>query len=513
MKRKEAILPTLEFGDLENRSSSTFLFEDFANQRFLIGYCRKEKKTWIFANKLYPVRIRKGKSPGINLQNKDYKNVNFLILHVGKTKNAYTIVPVVDIRSYSKEDLSQLGYPKASHDYLGYTFGEPMIFERLDVQKLLQQINDPYYTPRLFVGQTICNRFIYSVKNKERLELINKLVTSIDILEDNIFSLDEQGVILETLLRDQTKESDSPNKKNHHHIIWATDNYRRRGEGYRVTDEISVAAITKHLGRVIRPRALKSTEEKLRRIKQKAEVFTPSWVCNYQNNLVDEAWFGRKDVFNHESEDHQWAPVMEPIEFPKDKTWQDYISERRIEICCGEAPYLVSRYDTTTGEFISNLYQRVGLLDRKLRIVNEHATTVEEWKLLAQKAIRSIYAFEWQGDSLLIARENILISYIEYYCAFCEQHDFAIEFNTQSLQCVAEWISWNVWQMDGIKYIIPYSDSTQYEPVQTDIFGETQAPKAPQVKSGIKTKITLWSSSGRQRGSKITTFEEIVNKQ
>ena len=27
-------------------------------------------------------------------------------------------------------------------------------------------------------------------------------------------------------------------------------------------------------------------------IRGKAEVFTPSWVCNCQNNLVDDAWFG-----------------------------------------------------------------------------------------------------------------------------------------------------------------------------------------------------------------------------
>ena len=29
-------------------------------------------------------------------------------------------------------------------------------------------------------------------------------------------------------------------------------------------------------------------------------MFTPSWVCNAQNNLIDDAWFGRKGVFNEE---------------------------------------------------------------------------------------------------------------------------------------------------------------------------------------------------------------------
>ena len=40
----------------------------------------------------------------------------------------------------------------------------------------------------------------------------------------------------------------------------------------------------------------------------------------------------------------------------------------RLEMTCGEAPYLVSLYDTTSGERIPTR-QRIGLLDRKLRVV------------------------------------------------------------------------------------------------------------------------------------------------
>ena len=45
------------------------------------------------------------------------------------------------------------------------------------------------------------------------------------------------------------------------------------------------------------------------------------------------------------------------------------------------SPYLVSRYDTTTGESIP-IYKRIGLLDRKLRIINENTTTFNEWYYL-----------------------------------------------------------------------------------------------------------------------------------
>lgn len=61
------------------------------------------------------------------------------------------------------------------------------------------------------------------------------------------------------------------------------------------------------------PRVLKDKQLQADRTKDKAEVFTPSWVCNAQNNLIDEAWFGRKDVFNTEilKEDgaHTWIPT------------------------------------------------------------------------------------------------------------------------------------------------------------------------------------------------------------
>ena len=43
--------------------------------------------------------------------------------------------------------------------------------------------------------------------------------------------------------------------------------------------------------------------------------------------------------------------------------------DNRMEITCGEAPYLVSRYDTTTGEPIP-IGRRIGLLDRKLCVIN-----------------------------------------------------------------------------------------------------------------------------------------------
>lgn len=47
----------------------------------------------------------------------------------------------------------------------------------------------------------------------------------------------------------------------------------------------------------ILPRVKKSAEEQLSRTRDKAEVFTLSWICAIQNNQIDEAWFGWADPF------------------------------------------------------------------------------------------------------------------------------------------------------------------------------------------------------------------------
>ena len=269
----------------------------------------------------------------------------------------------------------------------------------------------------------------------------------VDIQEDRINQLSPE--LLSTLLKDHTMSTEDTQRN----IFWATQDYESLGEGYEYHSPILPHLITGHNGRVIMPRILKSRDTQTARSREMAEVFTPSWICNAQNNLIDEAWFGRKEVFNveftNEDGQHSWTASAEKIVFPDGKTWKDYIRDTRLEITCGEAPYIVSRYDTTTGQAIP-IGQRIGLLDRKLRVVSENTDTTGEWLDWAQIAYKSIYAYEWQGDSLLIAREAMLISFIEYYEA-----KFGKRPMLKSINYIAYIISWNVWQMDGLKGVVP----------------------------------------------------------
>lgn len=284
----------------------------------------------------------------------------------------------------------------------------------------------------------------------------------IDILKDDIFQLSPE--LLNTLLKDHTTSEDGIQRN----IFWATSDYEYLGEGYQYDSFILPHLITGDNGHVVMPRVLKSRVTQTARSREMAEVFTPSWICNVQNNLIDEAWFGRKNVFNVETTaddgSNTWQANEEKITFPEGKTWKDYVRENRMEITCGEAPYLVSRHDTTTGDFIP-VEKRIGLLDRKLRVVSENTTTSGEWLEAAQDAYKSIYAYEWQGDSLLLAREALLFSFIEYY-----RNKFGKDPQLKSVNYIAYIISWNVWQMDGLKGVVPNSCGERTW-TKTDLFG------------------------------------------
>lgn len=262
----------------------------------------------------------------------------------------------------------------------------------------------------------------------------------IDILEQELVNISEE--LFNILLKDRTTQKN---------ICWATDYYISRGIAYYPQEPIIKDLIAGQNTKVIRPRVAKIFEEKNKRTKEKAEVFTPSWLCNEQNNLIDEAWFGRKNVFNI-SKNKSWITNKELISFPIEKNWKNYVDARRLEISCGEAPYIVSRYDTVTGREIP-LEERIGLLDRKLRIVNENTTEEEEWFKWTKRAYESIYGYEYQGDSLLIARENLFYTFIENM-----EYKFSHKPTEKQMKIIARIISWNIWQMDGITMTVPYSE-------------------------------------------------------
>lgn len=249
---------------------------------------------------------------------------------------------------------------------------------------------------------------------------MNVSSSDIDISES---ILRRSGDLLDILLIDRTT------KKN---IIWATDSYEKLGNKFSPIKRITPALVTGKYSMIIQPRAAKSLAEQRRRTKDKAEVFTPLKTVDQINKEVDRSGQNR---------------------LPNKKKWQEYVRELKLEITCGEAPFIVSRYNPTAStRKLIKLDSRVGFLDRKLKIVSEYCQKKDDWLFWAKEAFKASYGYEWQGDNVLLARENLLFTFIDYYKA-----QFKRLPTLRVQEEFAEIVSWNIFQMDGLKYIVPMS--------------------------------------------------------
>lgn len=256
------------------------------------------------------------------------------------------------------------------------------------------------------------------------IETNNKTEGMIDILENSI--REQMPQILDILLVDRTSSTEKKQKN----IIWANDNYKQYDpKSYGATEQIKPELVTGYMDHIIMPRALKNVKLQKLRTKEKAEVFTPTWIVKKQNDEVDKNY------------------LDDDLEMYVNRTW--------LEITCGEAPYMASRYDMETGEYI-DLNNRVGFVDRKLKRINSEIDDKAEWQRLVELAYKASYGFEWSGDSLLLARENLLYTYRDYYVDKWHEEPIIGLFEE-----IATIISYNVFQMDGLKYIIPLSEKKE----------------------------------------------------
>lgn len=280
---------------------------------------------------------------------------------------------------------------------------------------------------------------------------------------------------LSILLKDKTTEKN---------IIWATDSYAKYGTQCEDDKQMTVGTLTGMNSILLQPRIFKTLDQQQERTKSKAEVFTPAWICNKMNNYCDEDWFGRKNVFNKEI-DQAWETNLEKVKFKNEKDWKKYVDSRRLEITCGEAPFLVSRYDASTGNIIP-VENRIGVLDRKLRIINENAIDEKEWLKWTIRAFQSVYGYEYQGDNLLIGRINLLMTFVDNL-----DFKWHREPTIKELKKIANIIAWNLWQMDGLSGTVPLGIPRE-ENKQLTIFELMGEESAENEKETPKCKIYDW---------------------
>ena len=303
-------------------------------------------------------------------------------------------------------------------------------------------------------------------------------IKSIDIQENYLSKKDN---LLELLLQDKTTSKN---------ILWATDSYESYGELFAPISHITTDLVTGKYGALIQPRSVKSKEEQLYRTRDKAEVFTPLSIVKQMNDACDNEQITKNN-------------------------WQEYVTLLKLEITCGEAPYIVSRYDPLSEkQELLPLSKRVGFLDRKISIVSKYCDTHKEWVKWSKIAFKSSYGYDWQGDSLLIARENLLYTFMDYY-----QDKFKKLPSLNMQKEIAGIIAWNIFQMDGLKYVIPMScknekiiiegEQTLFEKTEDRVVEKPCAGcenKTATNHNGIYVKIMDWVKG------KPIKFVDIVNK-
>ena len=317
------------------------------------------------------------------------------------------------------------------------------------------------------------------------------------------FHAPEVQAVLDTLLKDRSTGKN---------IIWATDPPEElQTVMYEpVTDRSQITTQQLRLTHyeVVLPRMMKQTDTQQQRTRKKGEVFSPAWVCNKMNNALDADWFrglGAEESAGQFTVElpQGWQTVETPVQFPvcKGRTpaWVQYVQSRRLEVTCGEAPFLASRYDAATGEMIP-VARRIGILDRKLRVVSENAATEDEWRKYATHAVQSTYGYEYQGDNLLLARVNLLLTYAEHL-----QAHWQCKPTKEELQPIANIISWNLWQMDGLHLSVP-GGKPQPETEQLDLFSMFGAaePQPPTVSCKVKN----WRKGSHGTTQNFETIQE-----
>lgn len=263
--------------------------------------------------------------------------------------------------------------------------------------------------------------------------------------------------LFKILLKDQTTGKN---------IIWATTNKELSGSTFGDKERLIKKPIELAEAQFIKPRIEKLVDEQKERTKGHAEVFTPTWIVKKMVDVSDAEFQG--------------------LSLTK------YVEKMWLEITCGEAPYIVSRYDAVTGKSIP-VMERVGFLDKKMQRITREIDEQKKWLTFAKKAYKATYGYEFQGDSLLIARENLLYSFIDYYV-----YKFNEEPGEKQLKEFAKIISFNIFQMDGLKYTIPLSgeitkvEEPTFEQIALFDLEEESAEESKNIATGIPVLIKDW---------------------
>ena len=134
--------------------------------------------------------------------------------------------------------------------------------------------------------------------------------------------------------------------------------------------------------------------------------------------------------------------------------------------------------------------RRIGILDRKLRVVSENVTTEDEWRKYATHAVQSTYGYEYQGDNLFVGAGQPSAD----LCG-ASASPLAAQANRRGAASHRQHHQLEPVQMDGLHLSVP-GGKPQSEAEQLDLFSmfgtvEEQIP-------AVSCKVKNWRSNKTQ---------------
>ena len=292
---------------------------------------------------------------------------------------------------------------------------------------------------------------------------------TVDISEEGIAN--DSGTLLTILLKDRTTNKN---------VVWASPSYEGMGKPFCADQPIKKNLIIGPYDSIIQPRVEKNKRNQELRTRKRGEVFTPPWLVDKQVSIVSDE-IG-------------------------DISFESFIALRWLELACGEGPYIVTSYDSITGDIIP-VNNRVGFLDRKLQRIAEQSNTENEFIKWSKIAFESSYGYELQGDSLLLARENLLLSFCEYY-----DYKFGKLPTMKVIKQIATIISYNIFQMNGLTKQTPYSDDSKGN-IQLNLFDDVNNQEK---KGDMFTLVKDWknkvlvSMDSISKGDEMMKFDVVI---
>mgnify|MGYP003309854328 CR=1 FL=1 len=147
-------------------------FRKFAKRRFLIGYCRQDKKGWVYGHHLYNVRVDDAKRIGsVDSENPQTSNVDYLVLYENSHLNKYKIFRVTGCQHFTKEQMKEKGYPSPHCDYITYSFDSEITFEPISFLQLLDKEKTIDYAPIFMYGDAIYKH--YRLEKQDMVGLVD----------------------------------------------------------------------------------------------------------------------------------------------------------------------------------------------------------------------------------------------------------------------------------------------------------------------------------------------------